>query len=351
MEGRAIRIVHYLNQFFGGIGGEDKAHVGPQVKIGPIGPGRAIQEALGERGRVVATIICGDNYFAERIEEVTAEVINLIRSHQPDAVIAGPAFDAGRYGIACGAVCKGVQNQLGVPAVTGMFKENPGIDFFRKYVYIVETEDSAKRMSEVVCRMVNIVCRLAANEKIGKPSVEGYFPRGYLDNEVSDRIGAERVVSMLLAKLRGQSFESEVPLPKYDRVKPAPGIKDLRSATIALVTDGGLVPKGNPDRIEARSATRFGSYSIKGIDALNPNDYEVNHVGYSSVFVIQDPHRLVPVDVMRDLEREGVIGKLHEKFYATTGAVGIVENAKKMGQAIAKELRYEGVSGVILTST
>jgi glycine reductase len=54
---------------------------------------------------------------------------------------------------------------------------------------------------------------------------------------------------------------------------------------------------------------------------------------------------------MRDLEKEGMIKKLHEKFYSTAGAVNIVENVKKMGQAIAKELKNEGVSGVILTST
>lgn len=351
MGGGALRIVQYLNQFFGGIGGEDKAHVGPQVKSGPIGPGRAVQEALGERGKVIATIICGDNYFAERIEEATAEVINLLRSYQPDAVIAGPAFDAGRYGIACGALCKGVQDQLGVPAVTGMFKENPGVDLFRKHVYIIETGDSARRMSETLSKMVNIVLKLVSKAKIGKPSAEGYFPRGYLENEISNRLGAERVVSMLLAKLHGESFRSEVSLPKYDRVESAPGIKDLRSATIALVTDGGLVPKGNPDRIEDKAATRFGAYSLKGRDVLDPNDYEVNHVGYTPVFVLQDPHRLVPVDVMRDLEREGIIKKLHEKFYSTAGAVNIVENVKKMGQAIAKELKDERVSGVILTST
>jgi glycine reductase len=340
-----------LNQFFGGIGGEDKAHVGPQEKIGPIGPGRAVQEILGKRGEVVATIICGDNYFTEKIEDATAEVIDLMKSHRPDAVIAGPAFDAGRYGIACGAVCKAVQSRWGIPAVTGMFKENPGVDLYKKDVYIVETEDSARRMSEAVSKMMNILFKLVANEKLGKPSMEGYFPRGYLENEVSDRLGAERVVSMLLAKLRGELFKSEVVLPKYDRVEPAPGIRDLRSATIALVTDGGLVPKGNPDKIEARAATRFGSYSMKGKDTLNPGEYEVNHVGYTPVFVLQDPHRLVPVDVMRDLEKEGIIGKLYEKFYSTTGAVNIVDNIKKMGQAIAKELKNKGVSGVILTST
>ena len=351
MEGRPLKVVHYLNQFFGGIGGEDQAHAGPQTKTGPIGPGRAVQQCLGERGKVVATVICGDNYFGEKIEQATLEVINLIRSYQPDAVIAGPAFDAGRYGIACGAVCKGVQEQLQIPAVTGMFRENPGVDLFRKEVTIVETEDSARRMSEVVSRMVDIVCRLVAKEKIGKPSQEGYFPHGFLDNEESDRTAAERAVSMLLSKIRGEPYKSEVPPPSYDRVEPALRLKNLRSATIALVTDGGLVPKGNPDRIEAKAATRFGAYSIQGMGSLNPNDYEVNHVGYTPIYVLQDPDRLVPVDVMRDLEKEGAIGKLHEKFYATTGAVCIVENIKKMGQAMAKQLKNDGVSGVILTST
>jgi glycine reductase len=125
----------------------------------------------------------------------------------------------------------------------------------------------------------------------------------------------------------------------------------MGSAKIALVTDGGLVPKGNPDKIEIRTATRFGRYNIKNIDALNPTDYEVSHEGYDSVFIRQDPNRLVPVDVLRDLEREGFIGKLHDRFYSTTGVANIVEVMRKLGEVIAKELKAEAVSGVILTST
>ena len=351
METTALSVVHYVNQFFGGIGGEEKACVEPEIKSGAIGPARAVQAALGSLGQVVATVICGDNYFAERMEEAAEEVIELIRAYQPDIVTAGPAFDAGRYGIACGAVCKAVQNQLGIPAVTGMHKDNPGLDLFRKDIYIVQSGDSVKEMAQVISKMVGIAHKLATNQKIGKPAEEGYFSRGVIVNEMSDQTGAERVVSMLLKKLQGQPFESEVPLPKYDRVKPAPRIKDIRSATIALVTDGGLVPKGNPDKIESKQATRFGCYSIRGITALHSQDYEVTHIGYDPVFVTQDPNRLVPVDVMRDLEAEGMIGKLHEMFYATTGVITPVENAKKMGQAIAEQLKSKGVSGVILTST
>jgi glycine reductase len=206
-------------------------------------------------------------------------------------------------------------------------------------------------MSEAVAKMVRLARKLAVRERIGKPSEEGYFPRGLLVNETSEKIGAERVVDMLLSKLRGEPFETEVPRPAYDRVKPAPAIKEMRKAKIALVTDGGLVPKGNPDRIEIRTATHYGRYGIGNVEALNPADYEVSHEGYDSVLVRQDPNRLVPVDVMRELEKEGTIGQLHDKFYSTTGVANIVGVMKNLGEKIAQELKAEGVSGVILTST
>ncbi|MCH7997834.1 MAG: glycine/betaine/sarcosine/D-proline family reductase selenoprotein B, partial [Chloroflexi bacterium] len=62
-----LRVVHYLNQFFAGIGGEEKADTPPQVSDGPLGPANALDNALaaGDEGRVVATVLCGDNYLAE----------------------------------------------------------------------------------------------------------------------------------------------------------------------------------------------------------------------------------------------------------------------------------------------
>jgi glycine reductase len=232
-----------------------------------------------------------------------------------------------------------------------MYDENPGLDLYRHDVYIIQTEDSARWMADAISKMVKLGCRFVTGEKIGRPTDEGYFPRGTLVNEISERNGAERVVNMLMKKLRDQPFESEVSQPKYDRIIPAPRLKNLKEATIALVTDGGLVPKGNPDKIEISRATRFGKYDIAGIIALDPLDYEVNHEGYDSGLVRQDPNRLVPVDVMRDLEREGLIGRLHNRFYSTTGVANIVETVRKMGIAIARDLKEQGVSAVILTST
>lgn len=72
-------MVRYLNQFFSGIGGEEKADVGLQVQDGPVGPGIGLQQALGDRGRVVATIICGDNYFSGHATRALAAVQECVK--------------------------------------------------------------------------------------------------------------------------------------------------------------------------------------------------------------------------------------------------------------------------------
>jgi glycine reductase len=156
---------------------------------------------------------------------------------------------------------------------------------------------------------------------------------------------------MLLAKLAGEPIVSEVPLPTFAPV-PAPArVGDMRRATIALVTDGGLVPRGNPDGIEALAATRFGAYEIAGLDQLDPARYDNVHRGYDTTFVKQDPHRLVPLDVVRELERAGAVGKLHEVVYSTTGVATTLAHSQRMGREIAARLKAAGVTGVILTST
>src|SRR5512135_994077 len=245
-----VRVVHYLNQFFAQVGGEDKADVGPQVKAGLIGPGRALQQALGEHGEVVATIYCGDNYFAEQQEQAIDQLIQHIAEYKPHLLIAGPAFESGRYGIACGAICQAAQQRLEIAVVAGMDEDNVGASLYRKSIYIVNSGTSVAKMVPTLQKMAAIGVKLARREAIGKPEAEGYLPRGIKRNEFAVKPPAERAVDMLLAKLRGEEFQSEIAPPKFAGGKPAAPLRDLKSAVIALVTDGGLVPEGNPDNIE-----------------------------------------------------------------------------------------------------
>lgn len=346
-----LRVVCYLNQFFGQLGGEDKAGIGPQLLAGAVGAARAVQQALRTDGAVVATVVCGDNHMAEYTDTAVAELLNHIAAQQPALVIAGPAFLSGRYGVACGAICAAVQEKLGVPAITGMHAENPGVELYRRQVYIVQTGADASHMRDEVRRLVPLGLKLARRETLGSPAVEGYFPRGLTHNTVADRNAAQRATAMLLDKLAGRTFASEVPLPQFSPVPPPPPVREVRRATVALVTDGGIVPHGNPDGIEALAATRYGAYSIHGRQGLDPVQYDNVHRGYDTTYVKQDPHRLVPVDVVRELEKEGAIGKLHETIYSTTGVATTLAHSQRMGREIAAQLHAAGVEGVILTST
>lgn len=345
------RVVHYLNQFFGGIGGEEKAGSGVEARSGPVGPGVALQQALGDEAKIVATVICGDNYFAEHRDAALGQVLEHLRQAQAEVLVAGPAFNAGRYGLACGEVSKAAQTQLGLIAVTGMYPENPGAELARAGVYIVPTAASAAGMREAVRRMAGLVSKLSRGEALGPALVEGYLPRGGRRNVFVDKTGAERAVEMLLKKLGGQPFQTELPLPDFDHVPPAQPLTELRSATIALVSEGGIVPIGNPDRIEAGRASKWARYSIAGLNSLDPDRFCCVHGGFDNTYANEDPNRIVPLDAMRQLEREGAFGRLHEHFYSTVGNGTTIGNAERFGREIGQELLAAGVQAVVFTST
>lgn len=351
MAEKKYRVVHYLNQFFAQIGGEEKANIPPLIKEGAVGPGIPLQQALGEEGEIVATVVCGDSYFAENIETAVENVVKSVSHYKPDVFVAGPAFTAGRYGIACGASCSAVSKKLGIPVVTAMYEENPALDLYRKYVYIIPTANSVRGMKEAIPSMASFVRKLALGHEIGLPEEEGYFPLGIRVNQFVGRNGAERAVDMLLTKLSGQPFQTEYPMPSFEHIPASPAISDLHSATIALVTSGGIVPLGNPDGVEAASASKFAEYNIAGVDDLTPDAYQTCHGGYDPTYANDDPDRVLPLDAMRAMEKDGTIGKLHPLYYVTVGNATSVANSQKFGKEIAEKLKRADVDGVILTST
>lgn len=344
------KVVHYINQFFAGIGGEEKADIAPEVREGVVGPGAALKAAFKGEAEVVATIICGDSYFAENMDSASEWILEQVKKYNADGFVAGPAFNAGRYGTACGAVCKEVGEKLGIPTVSAMYIENPGVDLYKKYTYIVSAADSARGMGKAVPPMASILLRLMKGEKLGTPKAEGYIERGVRVNKFYDEVGAERAVKMLIKKLKGEEFETEYKMPVFDRVEPRPAIADASKATIALVTSGGIVPFGNPDHIAASSAQNYGEYCIAGVNDLLQGEYQTAHGGYDQTYANQDPDRVLPVDVLRQLEREGKLGKLYDYFYTTVGNGTGVANAKRFGTEIGQKLKGN-VDAVILTST
>jgi betaine reductase len=348
-----MRVVHYVNQFFGGLGGEEVANASLQSKDEPVGPGRLLEQVLGGDSKVVKTLICGDNYAAENLEALSLEVIKAVRDSDAELFVAGPSFEAGRYGVAAAGLCAAVQAELGIPVITGMAVENPGVDLYRSEIYIVDSGQNVGAMRDVLTRMAALAGKLAADggESIGRPADEGYIPQGILRDEFVEKTAAERLVDMVLAKTKGDPYTSELTVTTFVSPPAPAAIVDMSRARVAIVTDGGLVPIGNPDGIPAISATIWGSYDITGLDDLEGENYQVQHRGFDTRYVEQDPDRLVPVDVLREMEKNGQIGKIHDVFLSTSGLANPIANSRRLGREMAEKLNSEGVDAVILTST
>jgi glycine reductase len=160
-----------------------------------------------------------------------------------------------------------------------------------------------------------------------------------------------RAVDLLAAKLRGRTYESEIPRVETERHAIPNLAAAMAEATLALVTEGGLVPMGNPDRLESTRGSRYLKYSINGRDDFKRGEFQAMHTGYDTAAVDQDPDRIVPLDAMRGLEQSQRFKKLHDYYFVTTGTGAMPSKMEDLGKGIAEDLAAAGVNGVILTAT
>lgn len=347
-----LKALYYINQFYAGIGGEQKADIGLRIFEEKKGPAIGIDKYWNNEMEITKVIACGDNYINNnnKYELLLPEIDKIIEEIKPDVFIAGPAFNAGRYGVACAKITDYVR-QKGIPAVTAMYYENPAVKMYVKNNYIIETPETAAGMRKVLPRLGAFALKLAKGEKILASRFEGYLPRGYRYNEYNEYIGAKRVVDILLKKLNNKSYRTEVPLREFEIVAPANAIKDKKEINVALITTGGLVPMGNPDKLKQAFSVTYGQYNIEGMDTVQRGKYESIHGGYDTTIADDNPNRLIPLDAARQLEKEGVIKKIHKEFFSTCGVGTNVESSKDMGRRIADELKKAGVNAAFLTST
>ena len=160
----------------------------------------------------------------------------------------------------------------------------------------------------------------------------------------------QRSLDMLLAKHRGKAFQTEVIMPSVKWASIPILRKKLSECTILLITDGGLVPKGNPDMFPATNAAFFKAYSLENVLTLDASSYEISHQGYDYSFVEDDPNRLLPVDVLRQMEEQMQIRALYDAYITTTGVMTSTERSRKLGIQIANYVKSLPVDAVIITS-
>jgi glycine reductase len=313
---------------------------------GPVGPGRKLAQLLGDGFEIVATVTCGDDR-AVTGPEVTQAVLEQVQAQNADLLVAGPAFTSGRYGLACARLVAAAQ-AAGIRAVAALHPDNPGLDE-KGAAPVVASGEAARLMGPALDTLAAAVKKLLAGETLtNDDGLVGLAPR---TPRMADRNAAERAVDLALKRLAGDRDATEVPLPKFDKVTPAPPVDDLATATLAILTEGALVPDDNPGALESARATKWLRYSLEGRDELQPGEWRSVHGGFSTVYANEDPHRILPLDAARELERQGRIGRLHEEYLVTAGNGTSVANARRFGVEWAADLRHSGARAAILTAT
>lgn len=80
------KCIHYINQFFAGIGGEELADYEPEIREGAVGPGLALSKVLD--AEVTNTVICGDNFMATHEEEAIDRILKMLEDKEFDIFAA-----------------------------------------------------------------------------------------------------------------------------------------------------------------------------------------------------------------------------------------------------------------------
>ena len=347
-----MKAIHYINQFFGQVGGEDAADCKPIFHDKLIGCSMMLNGMM-PHVEVTNTMVVGDNYVTNHTEEALKEILAWLDTKEFDIFFAGPAFMAGRYGVGCGIVCKAVAERYHVPVLSSMNEESPGVEEYKQSCLIFKGGRKATFMKADMTLMAQYAEKLATGAELRPAPEEGFFARG-IRFELPQKDGVmacDRVMDMLLKKIKGEPYQTELVIPATDIIPPAPAVKDLSKCTIALVSTSGVVPSDNPDHIQSASAQKWGKYNIAGMDHLQSGDYKTIHAGFDPEAMCKVPDRGIPVDAMRVYEKEGKFGKLYDYYYVTVGT-GTTQNfAKKFGIEISAELKQANVDAVVLTST
>ena len=297
-----MRVVHYLNQFFAGFGREDAAGMRPQKIAGAVGPGRG----LGLD--VVATLACGDDFFGE--------FGGRRRSSAPPSPRTGRGRCAGPR---AGVRLRPLRLRVRRARSRGRSQRHPlrqrdgarqswgrgirGLGVHRPH--------DRRRSSGCGRRWPPwpILCEDSAQATASAVDDGTFLPRHLRLNRQMAETGAASAIELLLAKLGGET-RSEVE-PQTTVVQPSPPVIDLATATLAIVTESGCVPTGNPDRLTSRRSHTWLRYPLDGIESLDRGAFETVHGGYDRTAGNEDPNRLVPLDALRALEHGQAFGRLH----------------------------------------
>jgi len=141
--------------------------------------------------------------------------------------------------------------------------------------------------------------------------------------------------------------------PGHPPIPWTPVTKTLAASRVALLTTAGVSMKGDApfDMESERRRPTWGDPSFRRIRSdATAADVEVNHLHINTLFIRRDLNVALPLDRLRELAREGIVGAMADTHYSTMGYQG---NSTKVleeetAPAIAAAMKSEEVDLVLL---
>ncbi len=94
----------------------------------------------------------------------------------------------------------------------------------------------------------------------------------------------------------------------------------------------------------------WAKYEVSGRAELSADTFEIVHGGFDTTAGNADPERLLPLGMLRALEREGKVS-VCDTVYATCGNMGSIPEMQRIGREMAEDMRRIGVDAAIVGST
>ena len=142
----------------------------------------------------------------------------------------------------------------------------------------------------------------------------------------------------------GHWASKTIALPQLRRLTGAeipwtPLRKPLSASTVVLVTTGGVhLRRDRPFNLNGDASFRVIPKDVE------PADLAISHQAYDRTDALRDINLVFPIERLRELEAEQVIGRLAEDHYG----FGLMGSAKKLMPAIKEVARRVSESGVDL---
>lgn len=119
-----MKIVMIYDQIQAGAGTKDDKMVALNITKEKVGPTVMMEKYLKQiDGNVIATLYCGNGYYAQNKEEVVRKLNMMVTKLGADIVVCGPSFNYLEFSEMCARTATAI-NKSGIPALCAMSIEN-----------------------------------------------------------------------------------------------------------------------------------------------------------------------------------------------------------------------------------